>query len=365
MPAINFTGVQDNKTFVESYNERWTELRQVLADNSLFTRVSNVTNGKQFLLEQESGDLGLHSSFCNLSDSDIGQASDIVKGFTTQTWELGQIVDAYKLCDDLETDSLMNYLVRMGNNADELGKLDISNYPAEVANYIFGKFASAIMRIDTRLGWHGDKAVPGLVSGVSVELYNKYDGWFKRATQGIADGSIPAENVTTIAKNSEATKAAQKLADGEAYNILEEMYDGFSNELKEDEFFDASQRPLFICTKAFFQNLKAYYRETLANHTASRLSRTEANIQELDFEGYRVVEEKSWEKHLNRFDDGTVFDKPHRVVFTSPANLLLGEDENRYMIDFWFDRNTKSNRFDFKIMNGTLIGDRSRFAIAW
>lgn len=191
--------------------------------------------------------------------------------------------------------------------------------------------------------WFSDKVAaitPGgaFKTGTNLALYNVIDGLFKQIFAQIATGS---SNYVVITQNAGASYAAQVLPVDAAYNYLQACFAAADSRLLQDP------SAMFQVTRSIADN----YRSTLRNKTlgAGFRDTLENGVEQLYFEGYKVAIRYDWDREIKAlFDNGVKVDKPHRIVFTTPANIPVATAsvEDFETLTSFYDQYRKTNVID-------------------
>lgn len=174
-------------------------------------------------------------------------------------------------------------------------------------------------------------------AGTDLDLWNVIDGLFK---QIFADGDIPK---ITIAENSEATKALQDsaLTDEDAYNYLEAVVNAADSRLLMDD------TAKILVTRSIADKYRNHLRDKTLG--AGFLEVTENGKRVLYFDGYEVVTMHEWDRVIRASqDNGTTYNLPHRIVFTTPSNIPVAtlSTDDLSTLDSFYDQYRKSNIID-------------------
>lgn len=174
-------------------------------------------------------------------------------------------------------------------------------------------------------------------AGTDLDLYNVIDGLFK---QIFADSAIPR---VTISENGSASKALQDsdLTDEDAFNYLKEVVNAADARLLQDP---SAQ---ILVTRSIADRYKNHLRDkTLGN---GFLEVTEDGKQRLFFDGYEVITMHEWDRTIRAAqDNGTTYNLPHRIVFTTPENIPVAtvSVDDLEGLDSFYDQYRKSNIVD-------------------
>lgn len=198
---------------------------------------------------------------------------------------------------DLTGSGELNYLIFLVEDAMKKAILRISDFADTSASLVSGGG-----KITTSLGAKG------------VARMNMIDGLW---TQYIAIGTANADQLVAIAENGLASKALQMaLAADTAKNTFEAMILGASEDVPEDAVIE--------CTRSLYNN---YFKWLVDNgfDTAQAVETREFRSVTLAQYGVTIIERKDWDRNIKMyFDNGTTYDLPHRAVYTSKENKLIG-----------------------------------------
>lgn len=174
--------------------------------------------------------------------------------------------------------------------------------------------------------------------GTDLDLYNVIDGLFVQIFTEVASGD---SNYVEITQNAGASYVAQALGPDDALGYLTAVVNSADSRL----LADASAQ--ILVTRTISDN----YRDTLRNKTlgAGFMEVTENGKPQLYFDGYKVVTMHEWDRTIKSVqDDGTKWNLPHRIVFTTPDNIPVGttSTDDFDTLDSFYDRTLKSNIVD-------------------
>lgn len=189
---------------------------------------------------------------------------------------------------------------------------------------------------DTAADLHSGTGV--FSTGTDLDLWNVIDGLWKQIVAEVSSGD---DNYIEITKNAGANYAAQALAADEALTILTDVVNAADERLAADP--DAK----IYVTRSIADN----YRNTLRSKTlgAGFIEITEDGKQMLYFDGRPIEIMYVWDRIIKaNQDNGTKYNLPHRVLYTTPANIPVGtlSSEDWDGIDSFYDRKDKANIMD-------------------
>ena len=126
----------------------------------------------------------------------------------------------------------------------------------------------------------------------------------------------------------------------------------------------SKQDAKIFCTQSVYDA----YRQSLAGTALETMYRNMVDGQAaLRFDGYELVPVPMWDEIIRSyFDNGTVYDHPHRALLCPVGQtgiLGLGCDSisNFSKLDIWYDKNSRNTRFlamgssDAKLLDPTLF----------
>ena len=191
-------------------------------------------------------------------------------------------------------------------------------------------FSDTAAATDTNGGVFADTA--------DVDLYNTIDGIFKQIFAEVGSGD---DNYVAISENGGASYAAQALGADAALGYLTDVMNNADSRLLQDA--DAQ----ILVTRTIADN----YRDTLRTKTlgAGFIEITENGKSQLYFDGYKVVTMHEWDRIIKSVqNNGTTYNLPHRIVFTTPSNIPVAtvSTEDLVTLDSFYEKYKKSNVID-------------------
>lgn len=267
----------------------------------------------------------------------IGNLTDIMQTITgscalptggsvpvsTKKWTPARAGQSIEWCKDT-FEARMTAFLNM--RADLLARYDLTN--TELGNFLIREFADGTVRALKRLGDFGDTDSSLIGSGSGAEnittalgaegvgLMNTVDGIWK---QGIASVTAGDTKRVTISENGLATYALQNaLADDTAVNTFSQMILDGGAEI---------ENGVIHCTQSLWNN---YFVWAVKNKLDVSQATEERDYKAITLANYgvTVVARPDWDKTIKSyFDNGTVLDMPHRAMYVSKENLLLGVPE--------------------------------------
>lgn len=169
-----------------------------------------------------------------------------------------------------------------------------------LAQILLERMMEGVMLDNQKLRWFGD-------TDNANPSYNACDGFWKWIEQAVANNLTPYYNSGTAALNP---------GDGQA--ILQAVYDQ-----QEDTLYGLpDSEKVFFVSKSVYQQYKQDLKTFGGGDAGLGFN---INGQEVvAFEGIRVEQQRRWNTILSDLGD----DKVNRALLTTPANLLVGSDQN-------------------------------------
>lgn len=318
------------------------------------TPKAGVKNGKKLDFVDSMGDLGLAGRGCNPTYSAVE-----IKGLE-KTWALGDWSSAKKLCYDNLKNTIAEYGMRTGTEADNIEGTEFYN------KILLPLYNKAIEDMYWRMAWFGDTAAKNvsasgtITNGVEVNLFKMADGLFKRL---FAIASADSTKHTTITANSAASYALQKSGiktQGAALAVVDNLLSDADARIAEQE------GAVILMTNSLYQALRKDY---ALKYNATIPFREVADGMKLPtYDGIAIHVVSEWDTAIKKFEDnGTTLNLPHRAVFTSINNLFVGtEDKDVFSeLSVKFDDITRANYMYVASNIGTLVAEDDLVQIAY
>lgn len=319
-------------------------------ENPAITALHNVQEGvkmkSQIVLADKLGLNGLKSTGCARVESTA------MSTLTQKYWEPSQIEGYFEICQ-AEVDGLFKAYSSKIKSFKDLYEIEGSDEAMFVANLISQAASDTIMRAI----WFGDSNVAaatastaGLVDGTNTVYFDYFDGIFAQIFAGVAGGSVKRTSLASITTST--VTAAQ------AYSAFMSTYKSASPELR------SNPEAKFYVTGQMYLGLVEYLQTESVNFT---IDNTLNGFETIKFLGKNVVNcESIFDSTMQLFNTNSTDGKvlfPHRIVFTTPANipvgtLSAGDFEN---VEIWYDQNARLNKMaygmtlDAKVLDETLI----------
>lgn len=273
----------------------------------------------QILLFSSMGKQGLPANGCDPQDSDAGIVA------TQKYWENNKIEVRIPYC----VTDLPELLKVFGTKSN---KYDVEG--SEEIKMLASRLLEALDETILRLGWFGDKDAENVLSGgtitngVNVDYFKSVDGIWKQIFAGVSAGKIKR---ATIASNANASYATQELNAGEALTAMRKVYNQSDSRLKNNK------EAIFIVTQTVYDN----FLDKLEDAGLSAVGQLAINDGVMTYRGREIVVADFMDRIITADqDNGTKYNLPSRIVFTTPSNIPLGTlDQNEFKeLAVWYDK---------------------------
>lgn len=314
--------------------------------NPALSKMHNIVEGidmkTQILLLSSMGKQGLPTSGCEPQNSDAGIVA------SQKYWENNKVEVRIPYC----VTDLPALLKAFGTKTN---KYDVEG--SEEIQFLASRLLEALDEAVLRLTWFGDKAAKNVVSGgtitngVNIDYFKAVDGIWKQIFAGVTAGEIKR---ATIAANSGSTYSSQELASGEAITAMRKVYNQSDSRLKNN------QDAIFIVTQSVYDN----FLDKLEDAGLSAVGQLAINDGVMTYRGKEIVVADFMDRIITGDqDNGTKYNLPNRIVFSTPDNLPVGTlDEKEFKeLAVWYDKTDRKvyteNIFslDSKVLEGYLI----------
>jgi hypothetical protein len=270
-----------------------------------------------------------------------------------KTWEPRYLEVIIDMCVDELHDTLMKLAVKCGVDVYDLTKTEIFTFIANI-------LAMDIRKMVLRNAWFGDQGAAvfplgNLTPGTDPDFFNVIEGfWHQFATIYAAN---PLQ-LNAMPGNTQATYALQGTVATPllTYNAVNALIDNAISEL--------AQQPdrILLVTRSVFDRLR---RQLQALGTAFQDYRLAINgLEFATWDGIRLVSIPLWDQWIRAYENnGTRWNDPHRVVYTTVSNLKIGMACTSLFdnINSFYDPRSRINRieavdaFDAKIIDDRLL----------
>lgn len=355
MPKLDFSKLTPTNHAITSL--RYLLNMTVFQDERLediVTFIGNVINGQRLGFIGQMEDVGTKGVGCEptYKTNKIDSAE--------KQWELGDWDIPLKICyEDLEG-TIAEYTLKTGTEIGDLTSTEYMDY------IVLPKLEEAMRKMLWRIAWYGDKDAKNVASsgvitaGIDTSLFTMSDGFWKRL---FAIATTNPGQRTSIAANEGDSYAAQKsglLTKGVATKIFEDI------RMNADGRIETLPGSAIFCTKSLADALAWDAKQSYNTIMPWEVLFDGLKVSEWD--GVKVFSVSLWDRFNKKYqDDGTKVNLPHRAVYTSPDNLLLGYPGNDAIsdLDIWFDRKERVNYIYSTGKLGTLIKEDELLNVAY
>lgn len=277
------------------------------------------------------------------------------------TWDLGAWEINEGICYlDLESTLLKEYF-KSGN---DIADITSTEYMDKI---IVPLLEQAINDLLFRLIWFGDKAATNIINkdgvisggditiGIDPKFVKTTDGFFKRLNTWAAANPT---KVVSIGANKEATYALQEnklFEDGVAIDIFDQILRKASPELKADP------NRVVICTDSLVTALEADIRRQ-QGICDLKWETIFAGIELGQYQGVKILRLIEWDTNIHALHDtGANYVNPHRAVYTTIDNLMVGTASANMVnsVDYWFEKKDRMNYITAQDTLGTILFDKN------
>ncbi|MDH6354494.1 hypothetical protein M2132_000822 [Dysgonomonas sp. PH5-45] len=266
-------------------------------------------------------------------------------------WDLGEFTVAEEICYKDLKETLVRYAMRTKTSVADLTGTDYIDLIVEP------RLREALTRMLWRLFWFGDKDAKNVSAGgivtdtVDTKYFDVCDGLFKRLFALTA--ANPDQHVE-IDANGSATYKAQRddlRAAGVATAIFDDLIYNADMRLRQ-----ASDK-VVLATQSFADALAIDVKRTTGSDLQWE-SLFDGFISATKFNGQEIIALPIWDDMIAAFEDnGTTYNKPHRVVYASRSALWAGVASENLVgeLDIWFSKDDQVNRMLVRDEIGTLV----------
>ena len=354
--GLNFSALTPSNGALQSLSELL--FSKVLGEERLaqvFNVIFGAENGKKVGFIGEFGLVGKAAQGCEptYNNSQIETSE--------KTWDLGEWGVYEKICYKDLLGTLAQVAMRRGANIADLTGTEY------IDDVVYPRLELAIYKMLMRFAWFGDKNADNvadggvITNGVDPEFFSVTDGFWKRLYAIVAAN---AQRRVEIAANNQTTFAAQKsgiITSGVATGVLDNLIMGATPELRQ-----AANQVIFVT-----QSLKdALVRDIRANNVGSELQWRSIwdGITETEYQGIRLVAMPFWDSIIQSYEStGTKWNKPHRALYTTTDNLLVGIDNYTDFaeLNVFFDEKSELNLLKSKGALGTIVAQDNLVQVAY
>lgn len=246
---------------------------------------------------------------------------------TSKKWAPKRIGDKIEHCEaDLPTLWKL-FSTKKKGTADFFNQLD-----TEGMQVVASSLEDAILQMYDRISWFGDSAAAVIGSGgvyndsyaAEMVYYTPVDGYWKQimATAALQDGGKYHVNIDL---NEAVTKAAQKVDPDEMdVNYARNLFKAMLNK-RDPRFKQAVARgvmQIIHCTPELAENYVNWLEDKSLAFTLQRAE--DGTLRELRYRDTTIIPRYDWRLHLEKQDNGTIYNLPHRALLTVKENIPIG-----------------------------------------
>jgi len=321
-------------------------IKEVLEDENIrqVLTIKKVRSGEPLAIIGEMDAVGHAGAGCSPNYDEIG-IGNALKRWALEAWEI-----ALSICYNNLEDTIAEYCLKEGTAIADLSGTDF------MAIYL-DMLAAQMKRMIWRLAWFADKnadtvANGGVITnGTDLTLLNGNDGLWVRL---FAIGTNDPTQVTAIAANSQASYAAQKAAirtQGVATTLVDTIL------MDADPMINAKGEAALIMNKGLADALALDLK--LTYHDIMPWEKLFDGVYVGYYGGVKVISVATFDYLINTYENtGSAWNKPYRVVFANPKNLLVGCDAAEPIsdLDIWFEKKDRTNYVYATGKIDTLVG---------
>jgi len=270
-----------------------------------------------------------------------------------KTWEPKYLEIIVDMCVDELEDSLMKLSLNCGSDLFDLTNTD-------VFEFILNILVKDIEKMIFRNAWFGDQnaanvSAGGVITdGFDVSFWNVLNGFFQQLA--VIYAATPAR-LTALPGNTQITYALQDSVATPAlmYTAVNAVIDAAVAEL------EVQTDKILLATRSVNQRLM---RALQALGVVYDITYMEDGLMVTKWDGITMYTIPLWDQWIRAYENnGTYYNNPHRVVYTTKSNLNIGMVCTSLFdkINTSYDQRSRYNRieatdaFDMKIIDDRLI----------
>lgn len=351
---INFSAFTKDNGAVKTIGELLFTTQYKTGDLAqTFAVLTGVENGKHLGFIDSIGDVAFAGRGCNPEYQSVNP-----KGYE-KIWELGEYSTPLEICADDWKDTLVRYAMHEGTRLEDLTDTEV------MEKVLIPLLSKAHEKALWRMAWFGDKSASHITDGgeitdtINTNLFTMATGLFKHL-ESIATAN-PAQKVA-ISANSQSTYANQLSAikgAGVATGIVDDVI------ANADGRIQGNGGVLFMTNwmyRALVHDYRAKYNATIPYESVSE------GVGLSEYEGIKIVVLQEWDNAIKTYqNDGTKWNKPFRVVFANPDNLLIGTSDDALNpdVEISFDQKSRTNIYYSASNIGTLVAEDDLVQVAF
>jgi hypothetical protein len=346
----NFTFTADElRSYSELIVKKLTEVPELTAFHTFETGIRN--DRRIGLTDGSFGLLGKAAQTCGTRTPDTK-----LLGTQQKTWTPKRVEVLLRECwSDL--DSTMGRLARkLGNDVYDISGTDYMTFVLSILE-------PDLVRNIFRMAWFNDAAAATVTDspagvftdGTDVNYFNLFDGFFAQLADIIAADATRQTSLN--AYNGQATFALQDstLTNQLAYEAILKVIDGANPALR------AMPDQVILTTGSIGRKAMRYLQE---KGLAFTLDFAIQGLQMITVDGRPIYIIEYWDELIRAYQsNGTKYNLPHRIVYTTKNNLMVGMEGSTLLdnFDVWHDKTTKytwieaTDAFDAKVIQDDMI----------
>lgn len=270
-----------------------------------------------------------------------------------KTWSPKYLELIIDMCIDELSDTLMKLAVKCGVDVYDLTK-------TEIFTFLMSILTSDLQLMVFRHAWFGDTnaaqfPVGNLTPGTDPDYFNVLDGFF---VQLAAIYAADADRLVAMPGNNQATTALQMSVATPALTMaaLNTIVDSA------DPVLATQPDRVILVTNSVFQRL--YRGLQSLNNGCCNFELLQNGFNLMNWDGIPVYSIPLWDQWIRAYENnGISLNDPHRVVYTTKANLNIGMTCTSLFdnINSFYDQRSRYNRieavdaFDMKIIDDRLV----------
>lgn len=264
---------------------------------------------------------------------------------TEKFWDPEHIGDRLAHC---ATD--LPALLKLFKKAAKMNPDYWDNIGTEAFGVIIAKVEQAMVKMNNRLVWFGDKAAAnvaaaGVISdGIDVKYFDVIDGLFK---QIFAEIPTTSANYVAIPANAGIDYEAQALPADTALGLFRAMFNKIDSRFH--QAIEDGAQPQFLVTREIFQNFQDQLEDKSLSFT---LAEAKDGVTSLSYRGIPIKVRNDWDNNIRSYqDNGTKHNLPHRAILTVKENIPVGtvaESDLTALRSFYVEKDLK-NYIDFDL----------------
>jgi hypothetical protein len=349
--AINLSALTFSADQLRQMNELLVKATLESPDLSLFHELATgIKNDKEIGIIP--GTLGLMGKAAQGCDPTADTLTDtaVLKTWTPKRIEV--IID--QCATDIAT-SMAKLSRKLGIEVN-----DLTN--TEYFAFLLDLLSKDIPKMILRHAWMGNQAAANvndspagvLTAGVNEAYFNVINGFFYQLGVIYAADS---NRKSAISANAQATRALQfsSFAAADALAALNAVVDGAKAELA------IQPDRVLLVTRSVAQKA---YRALQAAGLAYKIELQSNGFELAMWDGIPMYTVPLWDAWIEAYENnGTKLNNPHRIVYTTKSNLVIGMEGTTLFdnVNTFYDQKSRYNRievsdaFDVKVLNDELV----------